>query len=158
MSVTFGRCSSAAWLAALALFAACRPGEGQRCVCAGECRRGLVCAQNGRVLEDKECLPADDRNPGTCIDQSQADEGGDEGLKEDLTTYHDVGGKRDFEPGTPPTDDDPSGAASTSAATTTSTGGSSSTTSDSSGASTDSSGTSSSGGSSSTTSGSTGSP
>lgn len=158
MSIPFGRCSSAAWLAALTLLAGCRPGEGQRCVCAGECRRGLVCAQNGRVLKDKECLPADDRNPGTCIDEAQADEGGEDGLKVDLSIFHDVGGKRDFEPGTPPMDDDgSSGAATTTEATTSSTAGSSSSsTGSSSDGSTTASGSSS--GSSSSSSGSTGSP
>ncbi|HET6584563.1 MAG TPA: hypothetical protein VFG69_13970 [Nannocystaceae bacterium] len=129
MSITFG--SPTAWVAALTILAACRPGEGQRCVCAGECRRGLVCAQNGRVLDDKECLPADERSPGVCIDEAQADEAGDGELKEDLTIRHDLGGKRDFEPGTPTADEDGSSDAATTNATstgaTTSTGGSSST-------------------------------
>jgi hypothetical protein len=155
MSVTIGRLTG--WLAALTLFTACRPGEGQRCVCAGECRRGLVCAQNGRVLDDKECLPADDRNPGVCIEQDQADEEGNESVKEDLTIYHDVGGKRDFEPGMPTDDDGSSDAASTSTTSASTTGGSSSSTSSgSTGAS--SSGSTGSGESSSTTNGSTGAP
>ena len=43
---------------ALVLVLACRPGEGDNCVCEGECRAGLVCAQGGQVLTAGECVSA----------------------------------------------------------------------------------------------------
>ena len=109
-------------VAALAVAAACRPGEGQRCVCEGECRRGLVCAQGGRVLDDHECLDQGDRSPGECIEQDNLPDMADEGLMLDDVVYHDVGGKRDFEPGQPVSEDGGSeGGSSTSTSTSTST-------------------------------------
>jgi hypothetical protein len=105
----------------LVLLAACRPGEGQRCVCEGECRRGLVCAQGGRQLEERECVDAGDRTPGECI-YPEADDLSDmvpdeDGIFSDIV-YHDVGGKRDFEPGLPPEDDGEMESSSTSSTST----------------------------------------
>jgi len=119
-------------IAALVLGAACRPGEGQRCVCEGECRRGLVCAQGGRVLDDKECLDPGDNSPGECIEQDNLPDMADEGELLDVADYHDLGGKRDFEPGRPVTEEDggeSSSSSSSSTSTSTSTSTSSSTSS-----------------------------
>ena len=116
-------------MAVLALVAACRPGEGQRCVCAGECRRALVCAQGGRVLENKECIDPGDDTPGECIEQDNLPDMEDDGSLLGDVYYHDLGGKRDFEPGQPVTEDDGTGAGTsdgTSTSTSTSTSSSSS--------------------------------
>ena len=85
-----------------ALAVACRAGEGERCICGDDCKDGLACVVDGRVLESDECLAAGDPDsePGECIDdQSGADEE-DGGFAPPL--YMDLGGKRDFEPGPPP--------------------------------------------------------
>lgn len=50
---------------------ACRPGEGERCFCQGECRGGLVCAVNGAVLPQDRCIDsvmASSVEAGICID------------------------------------------------------------------------------------------
>ncbi len=111
----------AALVVALVLAAACRPGEGQRCVCEGECRRGLVCAQGGRLLKDEECVEPGDPTPGECV-EPEADElpdmVADEGVQPDFI-YHDLGGKRDFEPGRPPEDEGTMESSTTQASTTT---------------------------------------
>lgn len=113
----------AAFPLVLVVAAACRPGEGQRCVCEGECRRGLVCAQGGRTLDENECVDPADPTPGECVrteDENLSDMAVDEGVPTDFV-YHDLGGKRDFEPGRPPDD-------GTTAASTTESGTSESTT------------------------------
>jgi hypothetical protein len=113
----------AAW-AAVALVAACRPGEGQRCVCEGECRRGLVCAQGGVLLTQNECLEPSDPTPGECIQSEDIETEDNEETVDAPDMYHDLGGKRDFEPGVPMTEDDggSSGTQSTTTTASTSTG------------------------------------
>jgi hypothetical protein len=109
-------------LAALG-FVACRPGEGDYCRCPDECRRGLVCAQSGAVIE--ACIdPAPGELGGRCIEA----DGAVDMVADDDTTfvdYHeDEGGKRDFEPGNPRDDESSSGTSTSTGtdATTTSTG------------------------------------
>jgi hypothetical protein len=55
---------------ALLLVAGCRPGEGERCFCEGECRSGLVCAAEGAVLDPGQCVNeiSDNLEAGTCIE------------------------------------------------------------------------------------------
>ena len=55
---------------ALLLVAGCRPGEGERCFCEGECRSGLVCAAEGAVLDAGQCVNeiSDNLEAGTCIE------------------------------------------------------------------------------------------
>lgn len=101
-------------------FVACRPGEGDYCQCPGECRRGLVCAQAGAVIES--CVdPVPGEEPGRCIEQDGLPDMVGSLDETAAPEYHDVGGKRDFEPGMP-TDDSTSVA--TDAESSTSTGGS----------------------------------
>jgi hypothetical protein len=128
------------WAAA----AACKAGPGDRCICADDCKPGLVCLADGRVLDEdiNQCSPAvgEGANPGECIDADAAGLG-DEGFPEP-ETFMDLGAKRDFSPGSPPaatdtgtgtdtdtggteagtTDGEPTGTTATSAATTTDTG------------------------------------
>lgn len=110
-------------------FVACRPGDGDYCQCPGECRRGLVCAQGGTVIES--CIPAGpDQAAGRCIQQEDVNDTDASGGPVDVIDYHDVGGKRDFQP--TPSDEsstspgtsssDPSTTSSTSSSTSTSTG------------------------------------
>ena len=67
------------WLGigALALVAAsaCRPREGDRCICAGECAGGLVCAADGAILRDNQCVSAvsNDLESGICVDAGDVD-------------------------------------------------------------------------------------
>lgn len=90
-------------VAAALAFVACRPGEGDYCQCPGECRNGLVCAQSGAVLDS--CIPAGpDQAAGRCIEQDGLPDMVDSADETAAPEHHDVGGKRDFEPGTP-TDD-----------------------------------------------------
>lgn len=59
-------------IAAFALLTttACRPAEGERCICAGECKGGLVCAADGAVLRGGQCVGSvsNDLESGVCID------------------------------------------------------------------------------------------
>ncbi len=66
--MTFGGARGIA--TALLLVAGCRPGEGERCFCAGECRNGLVCAAEGAVLDEGRCVNevSNDLESGTCIE------------------------------------------------------------------------------------------
>lgn len=106
-------------------FVACRPGEGDYCQCPGECRGGLVCAQSGAVIDS--CIPpGPNQAAGRCIEQDGLDDMGDTAAETAAPEYHDVGGKRDFEPGTPSDD-------STTTTTTSSSSSSSSTSSSSAG-------------------------
>ena len=110
------------------LFAcACRPGEGDNCVCEGECRGGLVCARGGQVLQPGECVAASTKSePGRCIQSENLPEGTSSlGEPPDV---HDVGSKRDFQPGHPVGDSSSEGSGSstgTSSTGTSSTGTSS---------------------------------
>lgn len=84
-------------------FVACRPGEGDYCLCPGECRGGLVCAQGGAVLDS--CISAaPGQDAGRCIEQDGLADMVDSAEATAAPEYHDVGGKRDFEPGTPSDD------------------------------------------------------
>lgn len=86
-------------------FVACRPGEGDYCRCPGECRNGLVCAQSGAVIDS--CIdPGPGEPAGRCIEQDGLADMADDAGETLLGDYHDVGGKRDFAPGTA---SDPSG-------------------------------------------------
>jgi uncharacterized membrane protein YgcG len=89
-----------AW-AALGL-GSCKAREGDRCICADDCREGLVCLAAGRVLGEGDCSPAvgDDAQPGECLDPDAAGLG-DDGF-EDPPLYMDLGSKRDFDPQPPP--------------------------------------------------------
>lgn len=49
----------------------CRPGEGERCFCEGDCRGGTVCAVAGAVLPRDRCIDsvmASSIEAGVCID------------------------------------------------------------------------------------------
>lgn len=85
------------------LAVACRAGEGERCICGDDCKDGLSCVVDGRVLESDECLAAGDpdADPGECIDDQSGAGEEEGGFAPPL--YMDLGGKRDFEPGPPPT-------------------------------------------------------
>lgn len=69
-------------LLALLTTAACRPREGERCICAGECAGGLVCAADGAVLRDGQCVSSvsNDLESGVCVD------GGNISLDDDSIT------------------------------------------------------------------------
>lgn len=147
----------------LGMFAwACRAGEGDRCVCGDDCRSGLVCVADGRILEGDECnaVVGPAASPGECVDEQEAGLGDGDGGSPEI--FMDLGSKRDFEPGLPPTPDtdtDSSSATGSSSgdtdmSTSTGEGDSSSGGSSSEGGSTSSSGGSSSGGSSSSSGGS----
>lgn len=64
-------------IAAFALLTttACRPSEGERCICAGECAGGLVCAADGAVLRGGQCVGSvsNDLESGVCIDAGDID-------------------------------------------------------------------------------------
>ena len=64
-------------IAAFALLTttACRPSEGERCICAGECASGLVCAADGAVLRGGQCVGSvsNDLESGVCIDAGNID-------------------------------------------------------------------------------------
>lgn len=102
-------------------FVACRPGEGDYCRCPDECRRGLVCAQSGAVIN--ACIdPAPGELAGRCIEADGASDMVDDQETTVAAEYHDVGGKRDFEPGTPGDESSDGTATSTATETSTSTG------------------------------------
>ena len=88
--------------AALVVVSACRSREGERCICAEDCREGLVCVASGRVLAEDECSPAvgDAASPGVCLSEDEAAE--DDGDGGPLEPFMDLGSKLDFEPGPPP--------------------------------------------------------
>lgn len=73
---------------------ACRPGEGEHCLCSKDCRGGLVCAIDGRQVIERGCI-SEDLNSGICIEQADARETGEDfdrpPLPDDMT-------KRDFAP------------------------------------------------------------
>ena len=64
-------------IAAFALLTttACRPSEGERCICAGECAGGLVCAADGAVLRGGQCVGSvsNDLESGVCVDAGNID-------------------------------------------------------------------------------------
>lgn len=93
------------WGVLLALAAglyACRSSEGERCVCADDCRADLVCVAEGRVLMGNECSPVTGpgANPGLCVSEDEAGLGDDGGGAPEV--FMDLGSKRDFDPGPPP--------------------------------------------------------
>ncbi len=119
------------------LLAACRPGEGGRCICQGECRDGLVCAVGGTVLGKGRCVDSvtNDLEAGECVPHGNTPDDGD---PLDFEPHFDLGTKRDFEPGGADMDtssgstsvpEDTSTTSSTSATTDATTTGSSDTTS-----------------------------
>lgn len=59
-------------LATLTLALGCRPKEGERCICADECAGGLVCAADGAVLREGQCVSSvsNDLESGVCVDAS----------------------------------------------------------------------------------------
>lgn len=63
-----------------ALGSGCRPGEGDRCFCHGECRGGLVCAASGATLRPGQCVTdlTNNVDAGVCI-ESEGDSQGGEG-------------------------------------------------------------------------------
>jgi hypothetical protein len=69
-------------LLALLTASACRPREGERCICAGECAGGLVCAADGAILRDGQCVSSvsNDLESGVCVD------GGNVSLDDDSLT------------------------------------------------------------------------
>jgi hypothetical protein len=140
------RAAFGAALAASLVMGACKPGVGDNCVCEGECRAGLVCARGGAVLLPGECVASQTKtDPGRCIEAENLPEGTSSiGEPPDK---HDVGSKRDFQPGTPQSSGGESSGASSSSS---SSSGSSTSSSSSSSSGSSSSGSS----SSSTTSGS----
>jgi hypothetical protein len=113
----------AALLFALLGAQACKAGEGDRCICAEDCRDGLVCLAGGRVLAADTCSAAigPGAELGMCVEEAGAGEG-DEGVPEP-EIYLDLGSKRDFEPGIPPevTSSESGDASSTGTATSTAT-------------------------------------
>ena len=109
--------------AALLSIAACRPGEGERCFCEGECRSGLVCAANGAVLREGECV-RDNVEAGACIDGENAN-ADDENF--DQPVYLDLGLDRETDPAvTTSPDDDPTTSSGSSTASESSSSSSSS--------------------------------
>lgn len=151
-----GRPSAAAWSVPLALLAAilavsaCRAREGERCVCAEDCREGFLCVASGRVLAPGECSPTvgqEGGSPGVCLSEEEAAE--DEGGVGQAEPFMDLGSKLDFEPGPLPDDDTGATGATESGGTTTEATGST-------GGTTDATGTGSTGGSSSGTTDATG--
>ncbi len=108
--------------AALGFFVACRPGEGDYCLCPDECRRGLVCAQAGTIIN--ACIsPSGNDEPGRCIEQDGVPTDMDDVFDDTAAPdYHDVGGKRDFEPELP--SDDSTGTTAASSGSDSSTTGS----------------------------------
>jgi len=88
--------------AALLAVSACRSREGERCICAEDCREGLVCVASGRVLADDECSPAvgNATSPGVCLSEDEAAE--DDGGGGAVEPFMDMGSKLDFQPGPPP--------------------------------------------------------
>lgn len=88
---------------------ACRAGEGDRCICGDDCRAGLVCLAEGRVLANDECNAVVGPNaaPGQCVDEAEAGIADDGGGGPEV--FMDLGSKRDFDPGLPPDPDTESG-------------------------------------------------
>jgi cobalamin biosynthesis Mg chelatase CobN len=112
------RPGAAAWSVPLALVAAlvavtaCRAREGERCVCAEDCRDGLLCVASGRVLAEGECSPAvGQESPGVCLSEEEAAE--DDGGGGPVEPFMDLGSKLDFEPGPPEDPETESGTGAT---------------------------------------------
>jgi hypothetical protein len=80
----------AALATTLVIFAGCRPGEGERCFCEGECRGGFVCAAEGAVLGEGQCVDAisDSIESGTCIEVTNLEGDTDELVPQ---PYYDLG-------------------------------------------------------------------
>lgn len=112
------------WGVPLALFVAlstamaCRSREGERCVCAEDCREGLLCVASGRVLAEGECSPAvgPEGSPGVCLPEDEAAE--DDGGGGQAEPFMDMGSKLDFEPGPLPDDTSATGTSESGGATT----------------------------------------
>jgi hypothetical protein len=106
--------------AALLAFTACRAREGERCVCAEDCREGFLCVASGRVLADGECSPTvgQETSPGVCLSEDEAaEEDGGDGAAE---PFMDMGSKLDFQPGPPPDPETESATGTTDVTSTTS--------------------------------------
>ncbi len=96
--------------AAFLLLSACRAGDGERCVCAADCKAGLTCIlENGAVLDEGTCAPDGAAGGGLCLPEGSNP--GTSGSGGGPPLYMDLGSKRDFEPpgpttstGTTPTD------------------------------------------------------
>ncbi|MBL4683234.1 MAG: hypothetical protein JKY37_01480 [Nannocystaceae bacterium] len=85
----------------LVLAIACRADVGERCICADDCKSGLVCVSGGRELRTNECIPASsDNDPGECVEDAAAGEGEEDG-NGGAVLYMDLGSKRDFDPSVP---------------------------------------------------------
>jgi len=56
-------------LTTLCAVVSCRPREGERCICAGDCAKGLVCAADGAKLERGQCVSSvsNDLESGVCV-------------------------------------------------------------------------------------------
>jgi hypothetical protein len=73
----------------------CKAGKGQRCLCADDCKNGLVCVTPNGTLEGDECeAPPQVGEPaGMCV-ESEQQEGGDEAdfdpMKLDLGPLYDI--------------------------------------------------------------------
>jgi hypothetical protein len=92
-----------ACLLLVGLVGACRPGAGDPCVCEGDCKRGLVCAYGGRILGVGECVvsTAPDR-VGECVEAEDVPDDADDLPPPPL--YYDLGSRRDFDSGQPPSE------------------------------------------------------
>ncbi|RMG99083.1 MAG: hypothetical protein D6705_04205 [Deltaproteobacteria bacterium] len=110
-----------AWIALGGIaMAACRAGEGERCVCAADCKAGLVCAlDNGSVLDEGTCSPDGAAGGGMCVPEGSQMESTSSGTGPPL--FMDMGSKRDFEP-PQPTSSASSASDTSGTATSTSTG------------------------------------
>lgn len=68
-------------LSVLALLAvsACRPREGERCICADDCAGDLVCAADGAELRGNQCVydVSNDLESGICVKGGNANAGDD---------------------------------------------------------------------------------
>ena len=87
----------------------CRPGEGDRCFCHGECRGGLVCAVSGAMLRPGQCvsdIAAAGIDDGVCIEGAGESQGGDPANPPPFwdLPYADLP-KTDFAPPSDPTTD-----------------------------------------------------
>ena len=84
-----------ATLVLAAALVSCRAGSGERCLCAADCRSGLVCAvSGGNVLDGDECVGIEDG--GTCVPEGDIPD--PSGGPMSTGPYMDLGSKRDFEP------------------------------------------------------------
>lgn len=85
----------------MSMSVACRAGVGERCICADDCKSGLVCVSSGRELRADECIPAaSDSEPCECVEDANAGDG-DGDAADGPPLYMDLGSKRDFSPPAP---------------------------------------------------------